>query len=253
MSYFGELLERARPPADARRTAVPTLRPVLPARFEPDLPLEIEATVITPRPVAVPARQHSSAPAVADVGGVRPDRVARVESAPATRVRLAPADLPRRVRKPTETPISRAPADPGTVVIDAAVPWSPSESARSRPPAVPDAGRLVARPRPPAVLTPSSPATAQLDPEPSPIPDPPARPQSPTSAPEPAVDAGPLRPVDVQAALARTRDTRDAAPSVHVSIGRVEVRASAPAPTRPATPAWAPRLSLDDYLRERSR
>jgi hypothetical protein len=46
-----------------------------------------------------------------------------------------------------------------------------------------------------------------------------------------------------------------APPSVHVTIGRVEVRAVAAAEratTRTAKPA-APRLTLDDYLRERSK
>jgi hypothetical protein len=41
---------------------------------------------------------------------------------------------------------------------------------------------------------------------------------------------------------------------VHVSIGRVEVHApAAPPPAVPPRPRPSPRLTLDDYLRERSR
>jgi hypothetical protein len=44
-----------------------------------------------------------------------------------------------------------------------------------------------------------------------------------------------------------------AAPSINVTIGRVEVRATVPAPSSPARPpARAPITSLDDYLRKRA-
>jgi hypothetical protein len=60
--------------------------------------------------------------------------------------------------------------------------------------------------------------------------------------------AAPPAPVSVPARPER-------APSVRVTIGRVEVRAPAPPPAAPAArpPAFSPRLSLEDYLRERSR
>src|SRR5262249_44725584 len=45
---------------------------------------------------------------------------------------------------------------------------------------------------------------------------------------------------------------RDPARAIHVTMGRIEVRATPPpAPSRPTRPA-PPRLSLDDYLRGRS-
>lgn len=50
-------------------------------------------------------------------------------------------------------------------------------------------------------------------------------------------------------------DPRSAPPAIHVTIGRVEVRATAPAaPPVPqkSKPSRAPKLSLDDYLRQRN-
>jgi hypothetical protein len=45
-----------------------------------------------------------------------------------------------------------------------------------------------------------------------------------------------------------------APPAIHITIGRVEVRAVAPAAAAVAAPraAGRPRLSLEDYLKERS-
>lgn len=43
------------------------------------------------------------------------------------------------------------------------------------------------------------------------------------------------------------------APTIQVTIGRIEVRASAPPPAAPRKPASGPTLSLEDYLRQRNR
>jgi hypothetical protein len=52
---------------------------------------------------------------------------------------------------------------------------------------------------------------------------------------------------------ARDEKRAPAAPSINVTIGRVEVRATSPAPSAPARPpARAPITSLDDYLRKRA-
>jgi hypothetical protein len=65
-----------------------------------------------------------------------------------------------------------------------------------------------------------------------------------------ARDAAPAR--GLRPAVAVERPARENAPSVRVTIGRVEVRAVAPPPPRPA-PARprAPRLSLEEYVRLR--
>lgn len=63
-----------------------------------------------------------------------------------------------------------------------------------------------------------------------------------------------------QLPVARVPSRRPAAPSlsapvpptIQVTIGRVEVRATAAAPAKPARPSARPTLSLEDYLRARS-
>ena len=63
-----------------------------------------------------------------------------------------------------------------------------------------------------------------------------------------------------QLPVARVPSRRPAAPSlsapvpptIQVTIGRVEVRATAAAPAKPAKPSARPTLSLEDYLRARS-
>jgi hypothetical protein len=55
-----------------------------------------------------------------------------------------------------------------------------------------------------------------------------------------------------QQAFAQQRD-RLREPDVHISIGRVEIKAAAPttAPARRADSARRPQLTLDDYLKSR--
>jgi hypothetical protein len=68
---------------------------------------------------------------------------------------------------------------------------------------------------------------------------------------------GALRPKALLDGSLDARQRRDPAPLdddgpvVHVSIGRIEVRAVQPPPARPATSPMAPGLSLDAYLRRR--
>jgi hypothetical protein len=52
---------------------------------------------------------------------------------------------------------------------------------------------------------------------------------------------------------ARLLDGEDQGPIVHVSIGRIEVRAPQPPPARPAPTPIAPGVTLDAYLRRRDQ
>jgi hypothetical protein len=52
---------------------------------------------------------------------------------------------------------------------------------------------------------------------------------------------------------ARHIDSDELAPVVHVSIGRIEVRAPQPPPARSAPAPIAPSLTLDAYLRRRDK
>ena len=83
----------------------------------------------------------------------------------------------------------------------------------------------------------------------SPVPaKPPATPGSPL--PQPGAHA-PALPVRISPAIALKTAAQE--PTSHVTIGRVEIRATTapPAPSRPARQA-APRLNLEDYLRSRA-
>jgi hypothetical protein len=77
---------------------------------------------------------------------------------------------------------------------------------------------------------------------------PPTTPVSPL--PQPAARA-PALPVRISPAIALKTAAQE--PTIHVTIGRVEIRATtaSPAPSRPARPA-APKLNLEDYLRSRA-
>ncbi|HEU5330776.1 MAG TPA: hypothetical protein VFU78_21970, partial [Thermomicrobiales bacterium] len=74
------------------------------------------------------------------------------------------------------------------------------------------------------------------------------------SSPRQAILAQPqVRPLTVPTPAPRPSEPqREAAPSIQVTIGRVEVRAvPAETPARAARPA-PPTLSLEDYLRQRN-
>jgi hypothetical protein len=52
--------------------------------------------------------------------------------------------------------------------------------------------------------------------------------------------------------LTASRPEERQAPTIHVTIGRVEVRAATPAATAPSAPRRQPAvLSLDEYLKQR--
>jgi hypothetical protein len=69
--------------------------------------------------------------------------------------------------------------------------------------------------------------------------------QSQRVGPAEGIREAPLAPLPTAAAMARSAQ---AAPSVHIQIGRIEVRASTPPPPRPPRALPQPALSLKDYL-----
>lgn len=74
------------------------------------------------------------------------------------------------------------------------------------------------------------------------------RPDVPSS--EAAADTPPVSRIAHNRSSLRQDATTHAAPAVHVTIGRVEIRAvTAPTPARQAAASVAPQLSLDDYLK----
>jgi hypothetical protein len=232
------------------RSLLPVLQPRLPGPFErPESPVEpgwhadepaasaetdIQAPAVTvavvPQPVAVPL--------VHDVPPVHRPALAQPALLPRWTPKAKPA--PRRGHigesRRAEPAPARLPADP----VDERRSGPPPPARQALAPRA--AQVLPAADRPDETRPPAPPAQGSL------------------------VDAEPRRllvPALVQQVQASPplADGHDAAalpagPTVHVSIGRVEVRAAAPAAApvpamRAKAPARAPSLSLNDYLQQR--
>jgi len=73
---------------------------------------------------------------------------------------------------------------------------------------------------------------------------------SPERAPQPPIPTFPSG-VDRHREPAESA-SRPAVPDIHVTIGRLEIRAAKPAQRPRRTPAQAPVMSLDEYLRQRA-
>jgi hypothetical protein len=241
VSYLGALLAQA-------RGGPPPLHPVLPARFEPDGPTELATEV--EGPVERATQQDAVAPPVRPVPKVStvPPRV----NAPQQSGRPGiPAPVARNVS--TVPPGSRVILDPVPVTTQDDSPGVPQPHSPVR--RVDPSPAVDRRPTPsPKAPSPIEPkpliAAATRDPD-----QPPRSPEAPVVLQpllRPSVVPAPLRPAPSGPNLP-IHVRRDEPTTVRVSIGRVEVRSPpAPAP-RPAPVPWRPRLSLDDYLRERSR
>jgi hypothetical protein len=82
----------------------------------------------------------------------------------------------------------------------------------------------------------------------------PAAPARVIAQPQVAVAAA-ARPAALDAAAGKLNAQQEPppAPTIHVTIGRIEVRATpAPSSALPSRPKPAPTMSLDDYLRQRN-
>ncbi|WP_447736818.1 hypothetical protein [Rhodanobacter soli] len=225
-----------------------TLAPRLPSLFEP----------LQRAPIMPPA----------DVGEAPPDRRDAVPAMRAVPVEAptsaTPASTSARPAAAPVMPIERVAAGPASAATSAARHASapPIVGERAATPAVdrPAAPSVSVRPAMPASPLPVQPRQARVAPDrqqtartPAPngvlLPAP-----APVFAATLAAPARSGRTVAARAAAARTEGKADAAgePVVHVSIGRLEVRA-APAAAAPPRRRDGPQPgSLDDYLRQRA-
>ncbi|MBI2203112.1 MAG: hypothetical protein HYU41_04570 [Candidatus Rokubacteria bacterium] len=204
------------------------------------------ADVVAPRPASRFERSPSESPApsaaetsvAGEVDGGRGETATTTDIARRATPHRSPAAPPATATASIDAE-SQAPAVAGraesavTVVAGPQASGSAPRAARTR-----DAG-LAITPTLPAAATPRDAATSRaIEPAASPR-GASARPLVPASTPRSDRDEWPRSP---------------SGPVVHVSIGRLEVRAvrPAPSPPRPAPRAPEPALSLDDYLRQRS-
>jgi len=253
--YLAHLVSRvwtARPAIQPRRaTRFETERPLAPQPLE----LELEAQ----RPESHAARVAGT-DAPAPIGAVRPETLERPGPAiEASRRDPRPRDaVPQPmigIPKPVPTPAStrvpasveeRAPRSLAALHARGVDAESPSPA---RPAHAPVASRTDAsRHEPPVRVMAAIPATASAR---APVreapPGPPVRERRPAIQPI-APSITPAQPAGARPARATPASERP--PSIQVTIGRVEIRATVPAPgAAPAPAAARPRVSLDDYLK----
>ncbi|MEV7037721.1 hypothetical protein [Amycolatopsis sp. NPDC051061] len=232
--------------------AAPPIRPVVASLFEPrraraavDAALPMGEVTDSPQetfelPAAAPVvTQPPSAPRLAsEVPWREPEPPApREDEAPIAQERPAPRE------DGTLTVDAPAAAHPVTVEVvlpePARLPAAPARTTPERPAKTRQGGRAAAPSLEDESAPPSFPAEAE------PVRAHPVRP-APAAAREPVDVPKPSRPVSRRAPAAE--------PTVHISIGRVEVKAApqpAPRPARAESPR-RPAVSLDDYLRNRA-
>jgi hypothetical protein len=235
---------------------VPAIRPRLPARFEPEdlrsrAPAD-EATgwagamevgvpaqssrepTVLPRPTAAPAPHLDTsqpAPRPARETPPAPDSAARLPDRPVVAAEPAPraTPIPRPLERNEDEPL-------------------PVQRPRVAP-AVP----LSAVIRVPALALPAAPAPANTH-QADPVEEKPAARAAlvavrPSVQPLPAIRS--MRESE-RREPPRLPPTEPQAPVIHVTIGRIEVRASAPQPSQKAQPVSQPPVEkLEDYLRAR--
>jgi len=230
-----------------------------PAEAFHERPSVMRATPFLPLRPAGPSASHTVREAEPGEDTPRdvtsPVRHPRTEAASAEGLRLPP----RRTVQPeaiAELPVASRGARKQAVPADALGSVEPHRSSprpaepaqRSEPPLTPARPALVP---PPSQLQPTvgdtgpRAARSEID-RPDQSPAQPATP--PPFAPLPRHEIPRVRP-----AAAVTQQRQPGPPTIHVTIGRVEVRAVPPPPvaTRPQRPT-GPRLSLDDYLKLRA-
>lgn len=236
------------------RAGSPPVRPIVPTLFEPVAPLRTSA--VPPMGTfseSDPPREPLPAPPQAPGPGTVPGTAAVVHESRETHERRVEIPVPHKESRPQPTPgpvretIRESPAEH-------ADPDAPSITVTSvTAPAVP----LVAPPVAPAPAAIPTVASAVIPPAASKTTPPTVAPPTAEQVrahpvtrarPRPAA-AEPPRPPKVR------RRPEPAEPDVHISIGRVEIKAvPAPAPATPPRPGRSrlPVLGLDEYLKERA-
>jgi hypothetical protein len=247
-SFLDNLAARVLHPAAA-------LRPRLAGLFEPPdgnssssapLPADIAQTVVAPaprnlmqdaRPVArqpapierqVIAQRTAAAPPVPPMASPPLPAHSQIEPWP-TYTSLA------QERQPSAAPRHTTPAD-----VEVSLARPDREVARpSSQPAMQQTNWHAAAPAVPSQPSERSPEPAIVPARRAPV-EPIGAPAQPRPAAEP-----PAARVDATAPPAP-------APTIHVTIGRVEVRANLPAASQPAAPRRGSAISLDDYLQQQA-
>ncbi len=228
----------AEPAASLRPVDAPAAPMLAPRRSTPR-PEQERAPFTAPHPVAMP---HEAPRVDSTVRVVMVEAPARAVPLPAV---FVPAATSRAPASPPEPP-----ATPEVMMRSRPAPAPEREAApRSRRAAEPPAEAPMAHSRAEAratpMATPTQPKPSAASPAPTATPPRPALP--------PALS--PRNAARRQAATAPQPAPRAAArelPPIEVTIGRIEVRAVTGAPSAPrGTTTAAPKLSLDQYLRDR--
>lgn len=223
------------------RDDAPAIRPLIPSLFEtfPEVPVADSLPMGTFSDTGGPM---NTSPAAAESMGTQPDR------APVSVVTAA-AEHRMVGTRPSRSAMASPPMPDRTPLL------SGERSARPDPAVVPrnspEEQRKIASTAPPMLDAPHREAPEH----PAPNPDPVAVKQDSSSLPRPETVPARSHPVShssVPLPPPPARTSRE--PDVHISIGRVEVRATpAPQPSeRKSATANRLRLTLDDYLRARA-
>jgi hypothetical protein len=234
------------------RGEMPSPRPLVQSRFAAgDAEAEDEALELEEE---VPARPAAAAERAAPESGVVPAHPTRSlgepepeVDAPAPAIVPAPAAPPplaraqeARAAPRVEPQADGAPPPPALPASDANGP-APEADVATDSPGLPMGGRTIRPVVPPSVTAPR--------------PEPRARPRPRTHRGEPGGELA-YRAVAVEPEIQRATSLPDDGrkETIHVSIGRIEVRAPALPQAPPGPPPLArPKRSLDDYLAERDR
>ncbi len=275
--YLDRLVSRSLAPAAEVRPRVPSVFESRsgPAILPPNAGLEVNEESIT----TTLAPSVKDSPASTGPESLVPSVVSAVAPRPGPPTTAAESPVaPRPLAHPEITvappsPVARAPAEAAhdPAAIRPAV--SPSLSPETRPTFTPPPNRAPPLDTPPAVVTRSEPSPVSFPVAPrveaktleppafAPIVRPVLRPQESAVTPQirPSVTlretpaSGPQTARRTGAAAQPPSAATSPQPSIQVTIGRVEVRASSPAsPPLPARVKKEPALSLESYLRRRA-
>jgi hypothetical protein len=259
------LAQAAAPPS---RADVPASRsgtvPALPAPPSPPAAtIARTAAAIPPQPTAIEQRESLRVPVPPAPPSAPAATIARTAAAISPQPTAIEQDELPRAQEPLSIAVAPdAPPRPPDVIAESTTEMAEPHRPRS----------AVAKPLEPAAIPPlpaSERRRGRRTPETQPQNFQTSKPPAITTR-QVVIDEPPLPQAPIEASLPLHRPTprarldervietaaEEPPPSIHVTIGRVEVRAAAPPPPEPLPAPSKPRVSLDDYLRaqkERSR